>query len=255
LQILAIALKKTAMRVRDIKRWLRPLRYTPLHPQWLLGQGLQTQDLEFIKGLTVDIGCSDQTIRRILPTSAQYIGLDYYQTAVDWYSTRPDAFADARCLPLADGSIDSALMLHVLEHIDRPELALSELARILRPGGQALVEVPFVYPLHDAPLDFRRWTRFGLAVEIEKAGLQVVQIDTVGRATETAALLFNLAIARLTVDWISCRSPLLMIAPILWLLIPLLNIGGWIVAPLQSSSDFMPHRVRVTCEKPVRGST
>ena len=238
------------MRVRDIKQWLTPLRNTPLHPQWLLRGALKTEDLRKIVGITVDIGCADQAIRRQLPDSAQYIGLDYYETAVTWYASRPDIFADARQLPLPNASADSALMLHVLEHLDRPGQALRETVRILRPGGRILIEVPFIYPLHDAPLDFRRWTKNGLTVEIERAGLQIEEVTSVGRATETAAVLFNLAIARMSIDWLQRRSPWLLLGPLLWLLIPLLNILGWALAPLQSKTDFMPHRVRALCRKP-----
>jgi len=238
------------MRVRDIKQWLTPLRNTPLHPQWLLGGGLKARDLQKIDGITVDIGCADQAIRHLLPESAQYIGLDYYETAVTWYQSRPDAFADARHLPLADGSTDSALMLHVLEHLDRPGQALREAARILRPGGSLLIEVPFLYPVHDAPLDYRRWTREGLEVEIRAVGLRTDTITPIGRATETAAVLFNLAIARLMLDWLSRRSPWLLLAPVLGLLVPVLNIVGWALAPLHRDAQFMPHRIRALCHKP-----
>lgn len=238
------------MRVRDIKQWLAPLRNTPLHPQWLLRGALTARDLQKIVGITVDIGCADQAVRRLLPKSAKYIGLDYYETAVTWYGSRPDVYADARQLPLADDSTESALMLHLLEHLDRPQLALRETARIMRPGGLLLLEVPFIYPVHDAPLDYRRWTSRGIEVEIEQAGLQIVEIDSVGRATETAAVLFNLAIARLTLDWLRQPSLRLLLAPLLWLLIPLLNIIGWALAPLQTGADFMPHRVRALCRKP-----
>ena len=238
------------MRVRDIKQWIAPLRNTPLHPQWLLGGGLEARDLQKIVGITADVGCADQAVRHLLPESAQYIGLDYYETAVSWYESRPDVFADARQLPLADSSTDSALMLHLLEHLDRPGRALREATRILRPGGVLLIEVPFIYPIHDAPLDYRRWTREGIRIEIEDAGLLIDELVSIGRASETAAVLFNLAIARLTLGWLEQRSLWLTIAPLLWLLIPLLNIVGRALVPLQPNADFMPHRIRVLCRKP-----
>lgn len=240
------------MRVRDIKRWLAPLRNTPLHPQWLLRQRGADTALDRLDGVTVDIGCADQAIRHRLPKSVQYIGLDYYQTAVEWYGTRPDIFADARRLPIADELIDSVLMLHVLEHLDRPGQALSEVERILRPGGTALIEVPFMYPVHDAPLDYRRWTDQGLIAELAPHGFVIEETTPLGRASETAAVLFNLALARLSMDWIDRRSPWLLLAPALWLLFPVFNLIGWSLAPLQTNSDFMPHRIRVLCRKPGR---
>jgi ubiquinone/menaquinone biosynthesis C-methylase UbiE len=48
--------------------------------------------------------------------------------------------ADAAKLPFADGSIDLAIMVRVLHHMPDPENELAELARVLRPGGHAVVE-------------------------------------------------------------------------------------------------------------------
>ena len=44
--------------------------------------------------------------------------------------------ADARRLPFADGAFRSVVSLSVLEHIPEPDRVLSEVARVLRPGGQ-----------------------------------------------------------------------------------------------------------------------
>jgi SAM-dependent methyltransferase len=46
--------------------------------------------------------------------------------------------ADARRLPFADGSFRCVVSVSVLEHVPQPELVLSEVARVLRPGGQFL---------------------------------------------------------------------------------------------------------------------
>lgn len=60
--------------------------------------------------------------------------------------------ADLGALPIADGACDAALLLLTLTHLDRPEAALAEMARILRPGGRAVV----VDLLHHDRDDFRR---------------------------------------------------------------------------------------------------
>lgn len=59
---------------------------------------------------------------------------------------------DLAALPLADASCDAALLLLALTHLAEPEAALGELARILRPGGRAVV----VDLLHHDREDFRR---------------------------------------------------------------------------------------------------
>jgi len=47
-------------------------------------------------------------------------------------------------LPFADGSYDFVFASHVLEHIREDERAISELRRILRPNGIAILPVPIV---------------------------------------------------------------------------------------------------------------
>ncbi len=53
-----------------------------------------------------------------------------------------DRTVDARALPHADGSLDLILCSHVLEHIDDDVQVAREFARVLAPGGLALVQVP-----------------------------------------------------------------------------------------------------------------
>ncbi|MEM8997935.1 MAG: class I SAM-dependent methyltransferase, partial [Acidobacteriota bacterium] len=53
-----------------------------------------------------------------------------------------DIALDLRRLPFASGSFDLVLASHVLEHIVEDDVALSEIYRVLRPGGQAILPVP-----------------------------------------------------------------------------------------------------------------
>ncbi len=53
---------------------------------------------------------------------------------------------DALRLPYADDSFDVVLMSEILEHIPTDDAAISEMARILKPGGRAAVTVPRYWP-------------------------------------------------------------------------------------------------------------
>jgi SAM-dependent methyltransferase len=54
-----------------------------------------------------------------------------------------DLRADITQLPLRDASFDLILCSHVLEHVPHDAGAIAELFRVLRPGGTALVQVPY----------------------------------------------------------------------------------------------------------------
>ena len=45
-------------------------------------------------------------------------------------------------MPFADGTFDLVLCNHVLEHIEDDQVAIKELARVLRPGGIAILQAP-----------------------------------------------------------------------------------------------------------------
>lgn len=170
---------------------LATLARTPLHPQWLMGQRTVPDG---ISGITLDIGAADRWIESRLAPGVQYIALDYPATGRDLYAARPDVFADAACLPFGGNCIDTVLCLEVIEHVRDPNGMLAEMARVLRPGGQLHLSMPFLYPIHDAPFDFQRLTEHGLRRDLEAAGLQIVEIRKTGHAIRNAGLLCSLSI-------------------------------------------------------------
>lgn len=81
----------------------------------------------------------EPSLRRVLRArSGRYVSVD-----VD-ARRGVDEVADLRCLPFPDGSHDFVLASHVLEHIREDALAVSEIRRVLRPGGMAVLPVPVV---------------------------------------------------------------------------------------------------------------
>lgn len=60
-----------------------------------------------------------------------------------------DARLDLTQLGLADGSVDTAVCVSVLEHVDDLPAALAELRRVVPAGGVLILTVPFLYPVHD----------------------------------------------------------------------------------------------------------
>jgi SAM-dependent methyltransferase len=104
------------------------------------------------------------------------------------------AFSDA--LPFADGSFDTILATEIFDHVTDAERAADDAYRVLRPGGHLVVTVPYMYPTHEAPYDFRRFTHFGLQSLLERHGFEVISVDAKGGPVLMLAHFALLAIAQ-----------------------------------------------------------
>jgi len=74
----------------------------------------------------------------------------------------PDVLADAVVLPLGSGIVDAVVMIEVLEHLSDPASAITEVHRVLRPGGKFVGSAPLVWPIHGDPHDYFRFTADGM---------------------------------------------------------------------------------------------
>ena len=86
-------------------------------------------------------------------------------------------------LPFADGTFDAVVAAEVVEHIPEMDVALKDLARVLRPGGHAVITVPYQEILNyvtcpDCGIQFEAnghvhtFDREGLAKNLRDAGLE-----------------------------------------------------------------------------------
>lgn len=54
---------------------------------------------------------------------------------------------DIHEIPFEENEFDVIFCNHVLEHVDDDIKAISEIQRVLKPGGWAILQVPFFYPV------------------------------------------------------------------------------------------------------------
>lgn len=127
------------------------------------GQGLHQRDSLYLWFLDqvrrfappparlLDVSCGEGDFLRFARRAGYTgVGVDFAMAALRRQSRRPAlpvAAADAQRLPFAAASFDVVTNIGSLEHYFDPAQAIREMARVLRPGGTAVVLVPNAYGL------------------------------------------------------------------------------------------------------------
>ena len=166
-----------------------------VNPFYFARAGLRDAMVEFsprLSGSLLDIGCGSKPYRSLFNVDA-YIGLD-----IDSENSRKrgvaDQLYDGGEFPFPNDFFDSALCNQVLEHVFNPDEFLSEIKRVLKPGGKLLLTVPFVWDEHEQPYDFARYSSFGLRALLEKQGFKIIEHKKLGA---DASIIFQLTNAYL----------------------------------------------------------
>lgn len=140
-----------------------------------------------LSGIVVDVGAGTGYGRKFVNAEAtHYIptdlptGRDATNSGIDRGGVRPAFYCSCYKLPFRDETIDSIILLSVLEHLLYPQKALQEAFRVLHKEGRVLISTPFAFPVHGAPFDFRRWTPDGLVVELQQTGFSVERVVLLG---------------------------------------------------------------------------
>ena len=129
----------------------------------------------------LDIGTSTGTNLRLLRDLGYVnrVGLDMSDDAIRWCAEKGFGKVekgDACNLPFADGEFDLVMAPDIIEHVDDDVRAISEIRRVLAPGGTAIITVPAfqsLWGLQDTVSHHkRRYRRKQLLAAISSAGLE-----------------------------------------------------------------------------------
>ena len=112
---------------------------------------------------------------------------------------------DALALCFPDATFDTVLCTEVLEHLPDPQRGVDEMHRVLRDGGTLLLTTRFLFPIHDAPGDFFRYTRYGLQ-HLLRAFEDVEIVEEADPMGTIAILVPRLGIQAETLGWRPLRS-------------------------------------------------
>ena len=137
----------------------------------------------------LDIGCGTGAMLDELAPFGRVVGADFAPEALGFCRSRGErigrrynlARADACRLPFASDRFDVVTAMDIIEHIDRDKDAVSEIARVLKPGGRLLATVPAYMSLwseHDVALHhYRRYRAPEFKDIAQRAGLTVEKIS------------------------------------------------------------------------------
>jgi SAM-dependent methyltransferase len=117
-----------------------------------------------LRGSLLDVGCGEMPFRFALHPDVRYCGIDV-EEALAFGMTADSSISafDGRNIPFPDDHFDNILCTEVIEHAADPVQLAREMYRVLKPGGQLVLTVPFSARVHHAPYDFHRFTRYRLA--------------------------------------------------------------------------------------------
>jgi SAM-dependent methyltransferase len=165
-----------------LRRWWN--KWMILGGGW--GEFLAVLDTMRAGNVVVDLGAGEAELRQRVPAGVQYLALDRGIGHAGWDYSRLDAVCDANAVPLLDDSVDLVVSKQVLEHLQEPIKALSEMRRVLKVGGRVVLSTNQQWPQHQQPHDYFRYTSFGLQYCFSQAGLEIERMTPMGGVFTTA---------------------------------------------------------------------
>jgi SAM-dependent methyltransferase len=185
---------------------------------------------EKMAGRLLDVGAGDAPYADLFPGATCYVGTNaprFYAAGASSAVRGATAvwLQDATRLPFRSESFDGVLCFQVLSVVTDPHAFLSEVHRILRPGGILLLTTDFLFPQW-SDRDLMRHTGPHLQALADRNGFEVVALESFGGYWTTLHGLITHRL-RLLLDG-PAASPGRRVARWFWLpiVLPALRLGG-----------------------------
>jgi SAM-dependent methyltransferase len=125
----------------------------------------------YATGHLLDLGCGNAPYRAWFESRVK----KYVTADAPPVGEAVQVACDTQHLPFQDASFDTVLCTQVLEHVPRPWIAASEMARVLKSGGVLILSCPQYWVLHEMPHDYFRYTSYGLRILFPESNWQWVE--------------------------------------------------------------------------------
>lgn len=147
--------------------------------------------LNNISGNVLDFGCGSSPYRSVIKYE-KYVRVDIAKENNNINNSDADIiFYDGTKLPFETNSFDSIICTEVLEHVPNLNEILKELHRVLKHNGKIVISVPFVWIEHEIPNDYRRFSRFGIAILLESNGFKIISVQKTSKTIHTIMQLWT----------------------------------------------------------------
>lgn len=236
-----------------MKRFFRKQSFEPgvagifVNPFFFIRRGLFKNIREMapkLQGRLLDFGCGRKPYEHLFRVN-EYIGLDMEQTGHEHTSSKIDVFYDGKTIPFANDHFDSVFCSEVFEHIFNLDEVIIEIRRVMKPGGQILITVPFCWNEHETPYDFGRYTSFGIKHLMEKHGFAVTELRKSGNFARVNVQLIALYFHSL----INTRSSTLNYALRMLFIIPVNIIGSMLLALIPRNKSLYFNNIVLATKK------
>ena len=156
---------------------LNELEIKKHNPEFLVYSNLIPKIQEMIdkhaKGKILDLGCGNKPYKSFFNGKyEEYIGCDIVQSSVGCV----DVISPATKIPLESQTFDLVFTTQVIEHVGDFNSMLDEAYRLLKNDGHIIISGPMYWPIHEAPYDFYRFTKYGFQYVLERAGFKEIEI-------------------------------------------------------------------------------
>lgn len=217
-----------------------------INPFYIIRRGLYKAILlnkGHLKGKLLDFGCGGKPYKALFDVQ-EYIGLDIKESGHPIKHKEIDVYYDGKVIPFQDDRFDSIFSSEVFEHIFNLEEILTELHRVLKPGGHMLITLPFVWDEHEIPYDFARYTSFGISHLLKKNGFEVIAVEKTTTYVETVFQMWNAYV------WSTYKIRFLGVFKTPLLIAPITIIGILLSKVLRGNRNFYHNNV-VIAKKPI----
>lgn len=162
---------------------------------WLSKKSIRASCKEALfsmRGSVLDFGCGTMPYRDLLVNTSDYTPLEYDPLLPEGKLLEKGAtmYYGGRKLPFPDNSFDAIISFQVLEHVRDITSVMAELRRVAKPSAYIVLSVPFIWPEHERPDDYRRFTEWGMRSLLEENGVVCTSILRLGNIYDIIGLLF-----------------------------------------------------------------